>query len=130
MHTANISPVAQSNSDLCNGFATHFSAKIDTLKSNVSSQLANRFPNIFPDNFPDVSPDEVAKLLSSLPLKSCALDFIPTTLIKSCSGVFAELIAKLANLSFAQGSFPSCFKHASVTPLLKKSNLDPALHSS
>ena len=118
--------------------ATHFSAKIDTLKSNISSQLANRFPNIFPDlpsnkpfihNFPDVSPDEVAKLLSSLPPKSCALDFIPTTLIKSCSGVFAELIAKLANLSFAQGSFPSCFKHASVTPLLKKPNLDPALPS-
>jgi len=33
----------------------------------------------------------------------------------------------LANLSFSRGIFPSNFKHASVTPLLKKPGLDPSV---
>ena len=35
----------------------------------------------------------------------------------------SELIAELANRSFREGGFPSCFKHASVVPLLKKNLL-------
>ena len=38
--------------------------------------------------------------------------------------VFAPLIARLAALSFRDGIFPSRFKVASVTPLLKKQGLD------
>ena len=37
---------------------------------------------------------------------------------------FLTLIARLANLSFNQGQFPSDFKIAQITPLLKKPNLD------
>jgi len=33
----------------------------------------------------------------------------------------------MANLSFSQGTFPSKFKHASVTPLLNKPGLDPSV---
>src|SRR6218665_811572 len=43
----------------------------------------------------------------------------------SCSDVFSNLIAHLANFSFAEGCIPSYFKSALVTPLLKKPNLDP-----
>jgi hypothetical protein len=52
------------------------------------------------------------------------MDFIPTSLLKSCRFTFAELISKLANLSFRQGQFPASFKTSSVTPLLKKPGLD------
>ena len=52
------------------------------------------------------------------------MDFIPTSLIKSCPCVFSDLIAKLANLSFSEGHFPTCFKDALVTSLLKKPGLD------
>ena len=38
--------------------------------------------------------------------------------------MFALLIARLATLSFRDGSFPSSYKTASVTPLLKKNDLD------
>ena len=38
---------------------------------------------------------------------------------------FSPLSARLANLSFNQGQFPSDFKIAQITPLLKKPNLDP-----
>jgi len=62
-----------------------------------------------------------------IPPKSCCLDYIPTEIIKQCSSVFSELIAYLANLSFSPGTFPSKFKQASVTPLLKKPGLDPTV---
>ena len=45
-------------------------------------------------------------------------------MVKACSDVFAPMITKLANLSFAEGRFPSQFKLAQVTPLLKKAGLD------
>ena len=52
---------------------------------------------------------------------------MPISLIKSCPSVFSDLIARLANLSFAEGCFPATFKHGIVTPLLKKPNLDRSL---
>lgn len=61
---------------------------------------------------------EVAKLLAALPSKSSSVDYIPASLLKSCT-VFAELISKLTNQSCAEGHFPGRFKFASVTPLLK-----------
>ena len=42
----------------------------------------------------------------------------------SCRSTFSELITTLANLSFSNGQFPTAFKSASVTPLLKKPVLD------
>ena len=59
-----------------------------------------------------------------MPSTSLPLDFIPTSLIKSCSGVFAQVIARLANLSFEHSTFPVKFKTALVTLLLKKHCLD------
>ena len=52
------------------------------------------------------------------------MDAIPTSLLKSCADIFALLIARLAALLFREGQFPSRFKIASVTPLLKKPGLD------
>ena len=36
----------------------------------------------------------------------------------------SPMIAHLANLCFEHGCFPTAFKHAQVTPILKKPNLD------
>ena len=68
--------------------------------------------------------DEVRKLIDSMPAKSSPIDSIPTSIIKSCSEIFSILITRLATLSFRDGSFPGCYKTASVTPLLKKKDLD------
>ena len=64
--------------------------------------------------------DEVSKLINSMPAKSSVIDSIPTSVIKLNVDIFAKLIARLATLSFNEGSFPARFKTASVTPLLKK----------
>jgi len=54
------------------------------------------------------------------------MDFVPTLVLKKCVSVFSELIARLADLSFSEARFPSLFKRAMVTPLLKKRGLDAA----
>ena len=55
--------------------------------------------------------------------KSSPLDYIPTSLLKSCADTFSILISHLANLSFTQVTFPSKFKLALISPLLKKYGL-------
>jgi len=61
------------------------------------------------------------------PLKTSPLEFLPTSLIKDCSDMFASLICRLANLSFTEGVFPDIFKVSQLTqftPLIKKPGSD------
>jgi len=69
---------------------------------------------------------EALKLLTSRPLKSSPVDVLPSVLLRSCAASFAPLISHMANLSFAECSFPTAFKTAQVlhVPLLKKPGLD------
>ena len=74
-------------------------------------------------DFTPVTPVEVSQLLRSMSNKSSPLDYIPTSLLKSCADTFSILISHLANLSFTQATFPSKFKLALISPLLKKPGL-------
>ena len=74
-------------------------------------------------DFIPVTPAEVSKLLQLMSNKSSQLDYIPTSLLKSCADIFSILISHLANLSFTQATFPSKFKLALISPLLKKPGL-------
>ena len=101
-----------------------------TILAALTSQQLNPLSSDQPfsgdsmSKFTEVTEDEVERLLKSMPSTSSPLDFIPTSLIKSCSGVFARVIARLANLSFEHSTFPVKFKTAQVTPLLKKHGID------
>src|SRR6185436_6568710 len=74
-------------------------------------------------SFNSVTPTEVAKLIQTLTFKFSPADKFPSSLIKSHSQSFSIIIANLANLSFLQGKFPSQYKIAQITPILKNSNL-------
>jgi len=125
------------NDALCASFSSFFATKISSLKSLIATQISSLplppsdpvcdYPSL--QLLEPVTAMEVFKILSSIPAKSSVLDFVPTSVLKACSPLFSELIAYLANLSFSQGIFPSKFKHASVSPILKKPNLDPSLPS-
>ena len=52
------------------------------------------------------------------------MDPIPTSLVLDCISVLLTPITNIVNYSLQEGSFPSCFKTAHVTPLLKKAGLD------
>src|SRR6478609_8729872 len=119
-----------------NRFPSFFDEKITKVKSKISTMRAQLTPDLSQvqttndlsepclDSLAEVSVAEVSKLISRLPNKSSPLDYLHTSVIKSCSDVLAPLIACLANLSFAEGRFPDRFKLAQVTPLIKKDGLD------
>ena len=58
------------------------------------------------------------------PSKSNSLDPWPTFLLKDYIDILIQPIAQIVNLSLSEGVFPSQFKSAIVTPLLKKPTLD------
>ena len=55
-----------------------------------------------------------------LPTKSCVVDPIPTTLLKTYSDDLVPLICRSVNESLLSGSFPLLFKEVVVPPSLLK----------
>ena len=66
----------------------------------------------------------IRKLITDVPPKCCALDTIPTALLKTCYEDLVPVITKIVNYSLLSGFVPQCFKQALVRPLLKKPSLD------
>jgi hypothetical protein len=128
---------AAASKRLAASFTLFFRDKLAAISSNIISKLSasrssrppviSSSPSMPLPTLAPVSLSEVDQLLRSTPTKSSPLDFIPTSLLITCSEVFAPIIANLTNLSFSQGAFPSRLKIAQVTPLLKKPGLDPNL---
>jgi len=75
------------------------------------------------DEFTAVTTDEVAKLISCVPNKTCQLDPVPTWLVKDMSELLSPFIALLVNKSLTTG-FAAEFKEAIIRPLLKRDGLD------
>ena len=73
-----------------------------------------------------VTNDDISRTLGRCPSKQCALDPVPTWLVKSLPSVFTPILTKLVNASLVSCQFPTAHKHALVTPILKKPSMDPA----
>ena len=125
-------PDCPSISRLATMFGTFFIDKITAIRTSlpdlhvptsapVSSTDAPGQSTL--NRFEPASEEEIRRLIMASPKKSCELDPIPTALVKSCLDVLLLPITTLVNKSLAEGSFPSVFKNAHVTPLLKKSSL-------
>ena len=113
---------------LFNTFGKYFADKIAKLRSGLLSAYADppvsgSYKNKFV-SFRTMSEDKVLKIIKSTPNKSCDLDPIPTSLVLHCISVLLTPITNTVNYSLQEGSFPSCFKTADATPLLKKGGLD------
>ena len=114
---------------LTSSFLTFFNDKITKLTANLPTTLTppphivppNSPPNL--DSFPPTSLLEVQSAILSSSDATCPLDIIPTKLLKSCLPALLLPITNIINLSLSSGTFPSHFKHALVTPHLKKYNL-------
>ena len=119
----------------CKLFSDFFVDKIEKIKSTLISNSTTSPPldplqhdSICGDSLATLRPvtsGEVMNMLTSMPLKSSPQDSFPPSLLKLCPDIFAQIIAKLANMSFSAGVFPSGYRIASVTPLLKKDGLVP-----
>jgi len=121
------------NAAFSNSLQSFFINKVNNIKSAIVATLAGIDPEPLSSDVPcqyqmsefaPVTAAEAQRLLTSMASKSSPLDFVPTSLLKACSGAFSGIIANLANLTFQSGSFPARFKIAQITPLLKKTRIE------
>jgi hypothetical protein len=114
--------------------ATQFHQFFDQKVEGIRSSTANAPPPTYTtcpgdcsfSDFACLTVDDVVAAVRALPDKHCASDPIPTSLLKNCADVLAPYLVELFNLSLRTGTVPSVFKTAFVTPLLKKTDMDPA----
>ena len=114
-------------------FSDYFITKVSDIRNSISHVahpgLANTAcqPTTCKLNvFEPATDNEVKKIITSSPQKTCPLDPIPTWLLKACTDSESLLssITGIINRSLMDGCVPEDFKGALVTPLLKKQTLD------
>ena len=110
--------------------ANFFALKVDNIRSASSSSVtpsdnSNSESQHTFHQFKELSEEEIVSLVSSAPNKSCILDPIPASLVKSSLPILAPILTKIVNGSLSTGHFPSPWKRAIILPKLKRPNLDP-----
>ncbi len=114
-------------------FATFFTNKTKTISSQFSPPLtqdpqptrSTAQTPIF--SFCPLTEAEVSKLLLSNHPTTCPLDPIPSHLLQVISPTLLPALTHIINTSLLTGIFPTAFKQARVTPLLKKPTLNTSL---
>ena len=108
-------------------FLKFFDEKVQAVRSSTSGFPAPVIDATASSSMPQFRPcteEDVRRVLMSSPTKSCSLDPIPTFLLKQSVDVLLPFVTAMCNASLQEGNLPSTQRHAIVTPLLKKSNLD------
>lgn len=129
-------PIFPSNSceqDLANTFGDFFLNKITTIRDHLSALNAKTHVDVLradtkfkgkPLNcFKSASESEVRKIIMVSPPKSCELDPIPTSVLKSCVNTILPTITTIINKSILESTVPASLNNAVVRPLLKKQGL-------
>ncbi|XP_049434761.1 uncharacterized protein LOC125890251 [Epinephelus fuscoguttatus] len=120
----------------CNNFISFFRNKITTIRSLLSSASSpSATPTHMTDplpgpsrpfsHFSSVTQHEVEAIVKIMKASTCALDPLPTALVKSNLPAISPLSTQMINLSLQAGHVPSALKTAVIRPLLKKHTLDP-----
>ncbi len=113
-------------------FATFFINAIKTISAQFFS-TPQSVKHILPANinsftsFSSFSEVEVSKLILSNHPTTCPLDPIPSHLLQAISPAVVPALTHIVNTSLHTGVFPSAFRQARITPLLKKPTLNPSL---
>ena len=124
-------PTIYKGPELAEKFADFFCNKISSIRDSITSTItANETSDLQPSipdplmHFQSISDSDTLKLLQKSASKSCNLDPIPTWLLKDMKDDITPILTRLVNQSLSSGCFPSAFKEAIVTPLLKKPTSD------
>ncbi len=105
--------------------------KIKTISAQFSTPQSVK--HILPANihsftsFSSLSEAEVSKRILSNHPTTCPLDPIPSHLLQAISPAVVPALIHIINTSLHTGVFPSAFRQARITPLLKKPTLNPSL---
>lgn len=105
-------------------FNDFFIEKVDRIRSSISPPISSELTtNVSLDStlseFSPLTTADVSALISRSAPKTCDLDPVPSSLLKSVHSLH-QPIAAIMNESLRTGVFPSAYKTAIVRPLLKK----------
>ena len=119
---------------LAQEFSDFFQDKINSimlqLKPTTDCPIGNRYiedgflTQYHMDEFNEVREEEVLKLLTTAPAKSCELDPFPSKHLVRHHLEVVPFITQIDNASLTHGEFTSELKTALVHPLLKKPGID------
>ena len=90
----------------------------NTEKRNIHCELSKFIP---PSN------KNIKDVITSFSNKTCALDPIPTHIVKGNINLLLPFISRIVRQSIATGVFPTSLKTSLVRPKLKKPDLEPDL---
>ena len=116
----------------CNSIMSFFTAKIKNIHQqlgviphlSISSDFHPSPLSLSSFQLPTLS--EITELILKSKPSTCQLDPLPTHLVKACLPLLAPLISAIIHSSLTTGSFPTTFKTAAITPILKKPGADPS----
>ena len=74
--------------------------------------------------FTELTVADIKHIILHSTSKTCALDHVPTSILKEHAETFAPMIMKIVNASLQSGTVPVDMKYALVTPLHKRHGLD------
>ena len=127
-------PPTEDPARLAQEFCDYFQDKIHSimlqLEPTSDCPIDNRyiedgfFTQYHMHEFHEVREEEVLKLLSTSPAKSCELDPFPSKLLMRHRIEVTPIITQIVNASLIRGEFTSELKTALVHPLLKKPGID------
>ena len=125
-------PTHSSEKELTNDIGTFFKQKIINLREQFpakvryqsTSSAVSTIGDCILQSFKDITETDVSKVIKEGNSKSCALDPIPTSLVKKTLPVLLPVIHSIVNKSLQESTMPSLLKRALVKPLIKKPSLD------
>ena len=121
-------PLYSSQDTLANKFADFFEDKVQKIRDGlpvVEAPLVSLPPcNSELCVFLPVTISEVSRIVMKSSTKACALDPMPTWLLKELLPSRSPLMTDFINPSLQSGVIPDSMKSAAVTPLLKKPSVD------
>ena len=120
-----------SDSSVADMFSNYYFDKVNAIRASIQTGDIFDYESpqttcvTFLNDFQPVSQQIVDKIVRGSACKSCDLDPMPSHLVKMALPQLLPIITAIINKSLSTGTFPSDFKKALVTPLLKKPTLDP-----
>lgn len=130
-----ILPDAKSDHILANTFNEFFINKVVKIRNTITNSatpddISTAHQTLFPASnatfgeFNKATEEEVRQIIAKSSSATCNQDPIPTNLLKQNVDAVIPIITKIINKSLEDGIFPTKLKHAYISPLLKKANLD------
>ena len=107
-------------------FMQYFDSKVRSVRSSTDGHPVAEVKVTTTASLPAFracTTDDVRRIVMKSPTKSCALDSIPTFMLKESIDVLLPFLTAMSNASMLEGSLPQSQRHASdaiVAPLLKK----------